>query len=122
MKRIKILDTNESIKATATVYGVGSNAARMFGNTYEEKAFKEHDDKYVINGYSFAKESCEIIDDRLILSGEAPELAYYELSDDKVNWTQEAYLILGYDKLAPDSYYNGDEWYSYARKVELWVT
>lgn len=121
MKKIKILDTLESIKATAEMFGVGVNKAKMFGNTYCQFEFTPEKYGYNIEGLCFRKESCEIIevDDRPILSGDQPEFAYYELSDDKEHWTQEAYLILGYDKAAPDPYFNGEEWYAYARKVEL---
>lgn len=121
MKKIKILDDLESMRATALLYDINYTMFDMFGYIYNEDRFSENNGNYIIDGYSFAKESCEIIeiDDRPILSGEQPEFAYYELSDDKEHWTQEAYLILGYDEAAPDPYFNGEEWYAYARKVEL---
>lgn len=117
MKKIKILDTKESIKATAKHGPLTNIKLDMFGKTFEK--YVEYEVSYDVCGYTFAKESCEIIDDRPILSGEPPELAYYELSNGKINWTQEAYLIIGYDKGSSNFYYNGDEWYAFARKVEL---
>jgi hypothetical protein len=119
MEKIKIIDTLESVKATAP-YGVGSAVVKMFGNTYNDNDFEVKEDFYVIKGWRFAKESCEIIedDDRPILEGEPPELAYYELSDDKEEWTPPC-LIICYDKDAAYPYRNLYDIYKYARKVEL---
>jgi len=119
MKKIKILDTLESVKVTARHCGIKPQMVYMFGKTYDE--FLKYESTYNIDGWEFAKESCEIIeiDDRPILSGEPPEPgAYYELSNDKEEWTEPC-LIIYYYKDAAYPYRNLYDIYRYARKVEL---
>jgi hypothetical protein len=119
MKKIKILDTVDSLKATARLSIMSAQKIDMFGKTFTNYVDKEID--YNIEGFVFAKESCEIIevDDRPILSGEPPEPgAYYELSNDKEEWTEPC-LIIYYYKDAAYPYRNLYDIYRYARKVEL---